>query len=59
METKEHPKNSTYNLDYKHYPNSKPDLVLKRKILGGAEGIGPKHLIGMHDFDSSKSMITT
>ena len=58
-ETKEFPTNSTYNLDFKPYPDAKPDLILKRKILGGSEGVGGKNLIGMHNFDSSKNMITT
>ena len=55
-ETKEFPTNSTYNLDFKPYPDAKPDLILKRKILGGSEGIGGKNLIGMHNFDSSKNI---
>ena len=58
-ETKQFQQNSTYNLDFKPYPNAKPDLVLRRKILGQSEGVGGKNLIGMHDFDSTKNMITT
>lgn len=55
---KEYPKNTSYNLDYKHFPDSKPDTVLRKKLLKGSEGKGTRNLIGHHNFDSSKNMIT-
>lgn len=54
----EFPKTTSYEMDYKHFPNSKPDVVLRRKLLAGMEGCGNKNLIGHHNFDSSKNMIT-
>lgn len=54
----EFPKTTSYNLDYKHFPDAKPDVVLRRKLLAGMQGCGNKNLIGHHNFDSSKNMIT-
>jgi len=45
-------------LDFKPYPDAKPDVVLRRKLIARSEGAGSKHLIGMHDFDTSKNMIS-
>lgn len=56
--TVEIPKKTSYNLDYKHFPDAKPDVALRRKLLHGMEGHGTKNLIGHHNFDSSKNMIT-
>lgn len=56
--TTEFPKKTSYTIDYKHFPDARPDVVLRRKLLGSNEGIGCKNLIGHHNYDSSKSMIT-
>lgn len=58
FEKKEYPKNSTYRLDYKPFPDSKPDTVLRKQMIKTNDGLASKHLIGMHNFDSSKNMIT-
>ena len=49
---------ATYKIDYKGYPGAVPDVVLRRKLGHQSEGIGSRNLIGMHDIDSSKNMIT-
>lgn len=54
----EYPKTTTQSLDYKPFPKAKPDVVLRRKLLAGSDGIGTKNLIGHHNFDSTKNMIT-
>lgn len=51
-------KRSSYAQDYKPFPNSKPDVLIRRRIIGSSDGIGSKNLIGHHNFDSSKNMIT-
>lgn len=58
FEKKEYNANSTYKIDYTGFPGAVPDVVLRRKLIGASDGVGAKHLIGMHDLDSSKNMIT-
>ena len=58
FEKKEFPKTSTYSLDFKPFPNAKPDVVLRKRLIASSEGHGTKNLIGMHNFDSSKNYIT-
>ncbi|CAF1029802.1 unnamed protein product [Brachionus calyciflorus] len=58
-EVKEFKKNSTYNYDYKPFPGAQPDIFVRRNMIRMSEGVGNKNLIGMHNFDSSKSLITT
>ena len=58
FEKKEFKHNSNYKIDYKGFPGAVPDVVLRRKLIATADGVGGKHLIGMHNIDSSKNMIT-
>ncbi len=58
FEKKDYNHDSTYKMDYKGNPGSVPDTVVRRKLRGASEGIGAKNLIGMHNVDSSKNMIT-
>lgn len=55
---KKYENSTTYKLDYKTYPDAKPDILLRRKLIGSSDGIGSRNLIGMHNCDSSKNFIT-
>jgi hypothetical protein len=57
-EVKEFSSKSTYQLDYKPYPDAKPDVVLRRKLITCYDGVGSKQLISMHGVDPSKNFIT-
>ena len=58
FQKKDYPRESSYRIDYKDVSYAKPDVVIRRNMIGAAGGKGTKHLIGMHDIDSSKNMIT-
>jgi hypothetical protein len=50
--------NTTYKLDYKGSPDARPDVVIRRKLTKGSEGIGARNLLSMHDTDPKKNLIT-
>lgn len=58
FQKKDYPRDSSYRTDYRDVSYSKPDVIIRRNMIGAAGGKGTKHLIGMHDIDSSKNMIT-